>query len=116
MISSGHSRDDPVDDPDEPEGEIGTPQKLEHPPPWEWGDECDDDTPLPAKSEKYVRNPTQVMRTKHLAAQLHHFRQHVLDKTIKVEKIATAHQRADAFTKASPQNAFRSLRRTLIGW
>ena len=28
-------------------------------------------------------------RTKHLAVQLHHFRQHVLDKTIKVEKIAT---------------------------
>ena len=55
-------------------------------------------------------------RTKHLAAQLHHFRQHVLDKTIKVEKIATAYQRADAFAKALPRVAFRSLRRTLIGW
>ena len=55
-------------------------------------------------------------RTKHLAAQLHHFRQCILDKTIKVEKIATTYQRADMFAKALPRVAFRSLRRTLIGW
>ena len=45
-------------------------------------------------------------RTKHLAVQLHHFRQHVLDKTIEVEKVGTQCQRADMFAKASPRDAF----------
>ena len=55
-------------------------------------------------------------RTKHLAVQLHHFRQHAPDKKVLVEKIATTHQRADIFTKALPRDAFRHLRRTIIGW
>ena len=54
-------------------------------------------------------------RTKHLAAQLHHFRQCVLDKVL-VEKIATTHQRADVFAKALPRDAFRHLQRSIIGW
>ena len=45
-------------------------------------------------------------RTKHLATQLHHFHQHVLDKKALIEKIATTHQRADVFAKASPRDAF----------
>ena len=48
-------------------------------------------------------------RMKHLAVQLHHFRQYVLDKWILVEKIATKYQRADIFTKALPRDAFRYL-------
>ena len=52
----------------------------------------------------------------HLAVQLHHFRQHALDKKALVEKIATTHQRADVFAKALPRDAFRYLRRTIIGW
>ena len=55
-------------------------------------------------------------RTKHLAAQLHHFRQYVLNKTIIVEKVDTQYQRADIFTKALPRDAFRYLRKTIIGW
>ena len=55
-------------------------------------------------------------RTKHLAVQLHHFRQCVLDKTIAVEKVDTQCQRADMFTKALPRDAFRHLRKTIIGW
>ena len=55
-------------------------------------------------------------RTKHLSVQLHHFRQHVLDKTVLVEKIATTNQRADIFAKALPRDAFRYSRRTIIGW
>ena len=55
-------------------------------------------------------------RTKHLAVQLHHFRQHVLDKTIAVEKVDAQFQRADMFAKASPRDAFRCLRKTIIGW
>ena len=45
-------------------------------------------------------------RTKHLAVQLHHFRQCVLDKTIAVEKVDTQCQRADVFAKALPLDAF----------
>ena len=48
-------------------------------------------------------------RTKHLAAQLHHFRQRALDKKVLIEKIATTHQRADIFAKALPCDAFRCL-------
>ena len=55
-------------------------------------------------------------RTKHLSVQLRHFRQHVLDETVLAEKIATTNQRADVFAKASPRDAFRHLRRTIIGW
>ena len=32
------------------------------------------------------------------------------------EKICTAHQRADVFTKALPRDAFRYLRSTISGW
>ena len=39
-------------------------------------------------------------RTKHLAVQLHHFHQYILDKTITVEKVDTKYQRADIMTKA----------------
>ena len=45
-------------------------------------------------------------RTKHLAVQLHHFRQYILDKTITVEKVDTAFQRADIMTKPLPHDAF----------
>ena len=55
-------------------------------------------------------------RTKHLAVQLHHFRQYILNKTIVVEKVDTQYQRADIFTKALPRDAFRYLRKTIIGW
>ena len=55
-------------------------------------------------------------RTKHLAVQLHHFRQHVLNKTITVEKVDTKHQRADIMTKALPKEPFQFLRKTIVGW
>ena len=41
-------------------------------------------------------------RTKHLAVQLHHFRQYILNKTITVDKVDTKYQRADIMTKALP--------------
>ena len=48
--------------------------------------------------------------------QTHHFCQYVLDKTIVVEKVDTQCQCADIFTKALPCDAFRYLRKTIIGW
>ena len=55
-------------------------------------------------------------RTKHLAVQLHHFRQYILNATITVEKVATKFQRADIFTKALPRQTFQYLRCTILGW
>ena len=55
-------------------------------------------------------------RTKHLAVQLHHFHQYILDKTITVEKVDTKYQRADIMTKALPWDAFEFLRKTITGW
>ena len=48
--------------------------------------------------------------------QLHHFRQYILDKTITVEKVDTAFQRADIMTKPLPHDAFQMLRKLIIGW
>ena len=54
-------------------------------------------------------------RTKHLAVQLHHFRQYILNKTIAVEKVDTKYQRADIMTKALPRDSFQFLRKTITG-
>jgi hypothetical protein len=55
-------------------------------------------------------------RTKHLAIQLHHFCQYILDKMITVEKVDTKYQRADIMTKALPRDSFQFLRKTITGW
>ena len=39
-------------------------------------------------------------QTKHLAVQLHHFRQYILDKMIAVEKVDMKYHRADIMAKA----------------
>ena len=54
-----------------------------------------------------------IYRTKHLAVQLHHFQQHILDKTIVIVKVATKYQRADIMTKALPRDAFEFLCKTI---
>ena len=51
--------------------------------------------------------------TKHLAAQLHHFRQHVLNKTVNMEKVDPKFQWADIMTKALPRDAFQMLCRLI---
>ena len=64
-----------------------------------------------------ANTPTKVRpRTKHLAVQLHHFRQYILDKMITVEKVETTYQRADIMTKPLPRDAFQMLRKLIIGW
>ena len=55
-------------------------------------------------------------RNKHPAVQLHHFRQHALDKKVLVEKTGTQHQGADTFAKALPRDTFRHLRSEISGW
>jgi hypothetical protein len=60
--------------------------------------------------------PKMRPRTKHLSVRLHHFRQHVLDKTITIEHISTKDQIGDIMTKALPGPQFKKLRRILSGW
>lgn len=55
-------------------------------------------------------------RTKHLSVRLHHFRSHVLAKTIAIKHISTTNQLADLFTKPLARDAFVRLRNRFMGW
>ena len=55
-------------------------------------------------------------RTKHLSVRLHHFRSHVVAKTITIRHISTKHQIADMFTKPLPRDQFHVLRSRLMNW
>lgn len=55
-------------------------------------------------------------RTKHLSVRLHHFRSHVVNKTITIEHITTTQQIADIFTKPLPRKQFQYLRDKLMNW
>lgn len=55
-------------------------------------------------------------RTKHLSVRLHHFRSHVVNKTITVQHVATTQQIADIFTKPLPRVQFMYLRDKLMNW
>jgi hypothetical protein len=55
-------------------------------------------------------------RTKHLSVRLHHFRSHVVAKSITIEHISTKEQIADMFTKPLARPQFCKLRDRLMGW
>ena len=55
-------------------------------------------------------------RTKHLSVRLHHFRSHVINKTISIEHISTKEQIADMFTKPLPRAQFQKLCDRLMCW
>ena len=55
-------------------------------------------------------------RTKHIAVKYHHFRDHVRNGTCKVQKVASALNAADMFTKPLPEAAFIRHIFTLLGW
>ena len=57
-----------------------------------------------------VKTPRMRPRTKHIGLKYHHFRKHVLDKTISIEYIDTKEQIADLFTKALGDMQFNLLR------
>lgn len=54
-------------------------------------------------------------RTKHLSIRLHHFRSHVIAKTINIQHISTTEQIADIFTKPLPRDQFLKLRNRFMG-
>ena len=55
-------------------------------------------------------------RTRHIAAQWHHFRQYVTDKTIEILSCPTTEQRADPATKQCEAHLFFKHRRANFGW
>ena len=55
-------------------------------------------------------------RAKHFSVRLHHFRSHVVCKTINVRHISTKDQLADIFTKPLPRSQFIILRDRFMGW
>jgi KUP system potassium uptake protein len=55
-------------------------------------------------------------RTKHLSVRLHHFRSHVVKRTITIEHVSTKEQIADMFTKPLALDQFRKLRNKLMCW
>ena len=63
-----------------------------------------------------ARAPKYRPRTKHIAIKYHHFREHVKNKSIRVEAINTKEQIADIFTKPLEKHQFEYLRQKLIGW
>ena len=60
--------------------------------------------------------PKMRPRTKHIALKYHHFREHVRNGTVKIQRIDTAEQIADIFTKPLPESGFEYLRKKLMGW
>ena len=55
-------------------------------------------------------------RTKHFSLRLHHFRSHIIDKTISIEYVHTDNQLADIFTKPLAKPQFCKLRQGLMSW
>ena len=55
-------------------------------------------------------------RTKHLSVRLHHFRSHIVNKTITIEHISTKEQLADMFTKPLALELFTKFRDRLMSW
>jgi hypothetical protein len=61
-------------------------------------------------------NHRTLPRTKHLSVRLHHFRSHVVQRTITIEHISTKEQLADMFTKPLALDQFCKLRDQLMLW
>ena len=62
-------------------------------------------------------SPKITPRTKHIAVKYHFFRHHCgPDKEIHIQKIDSANQKADIFTKGLPPKTFEHIRGLIMGW
>jgi len=62
-------------------------------------------------------SPRITPRTKHIAVKYHFFRNKIgKEKGIIIEKIDTAEQKADIFTKGMPSEGYRRIRKLMAGW
>ena len=60
-----------------------------------------------------LKNPVMHSKTKHIHIKYHFIREHVLEKTVKLEHIGTKDQVVDIFTKPLPRETFEYLRQKL---
>lgn len=63
-----------------------------------------------------ARQPKYRPRTKHIAIKYHHFRDHVLNGSVRIMAIDTKDQRADITTKPKEKQSFEHLRFKISGW
>ena len=61
-----------------------------------------------------VKNPIQHKRSKHIDIKYHFIRDHVKQKTVKLEYCSTTEQVTDFFTKTLPTDNFTRLRAKLV--
>ena len=65
---------------------------------------------------KFATAPKMSPRTKHIAVKYHFFREKVANLEIKIIRIDSADNPADAFTKGLPEATFQRLRKKIMGW
>jgi hypothetical protein len=65
---------------------------------------------------EWARLPKMRSRTKHLNIRMHHFREHVREGHISVNKVSTRYQLGDIATKPQPEELFVSQRESLMQW
>jgi hypothetical protein len=63
-----------------------------------------------------ARLPKMRPRSKHLCIRLHHFREHVRQGKISINKIPTRYQLGDIATKPQPEDLFVSQRESIMQW
>ena len=59
------------------------------------------------------KNPVMHSKSKHIPIKYHFIREHVLEKTVKLEHIGTKDQVTDIFTKPLPRETFEYLKQKL---
>ena len=63
-----------------------------------------------------ARAPRITPRTKHYGIKYHFFREYVKKGHVVLQKISSAEQRADIFTKGLAKVTFEYLRKYILGW
>ena len=67
-------------------------------------------------AEELARTAKYRPRTKHIAIKYHHFRDHVRNGSISIERVDTLNQKADILTKPLTFKLFSNLRKEIQGW
>ena len=70
-------------------------------------------------NRSYIRvaeSPKFTPRTKHIALKYHHFRQFVLNKTVRIKPIDTLEQNTDTFTKSLGDSKVVYLKKKVCRW